>query len=648
MQLGLCGIDSDLSCVGVAQLQLVVVDAHSSQHIQLVANLNSPVAAVLVDHCLVQLDGLAGGILHGDVGAGVCTVVVENLSNGHALDADIGADILGAQSANGGLLGNQLDAGSDLIGSAAQLRHGVVNSLGTGSLDHMSQLEAVDVLIKADADRAGSILQVQVLTVNQSHNTGNSEDLAFFTSQSAGNGAVTCGSRGTLRRCAGLGDVLNYKLALADVLGAQEAQLGSADGVVVGICTQGAVNAVDIEEVNLQLAVVVPVSGRLGDQSSTLLSLAIDLHFLQLNVGLGAVVVEVEASTLAADLFHIDLHCVCRVVGGLQVAAAGDLAVEVQVLTQGSLLHLSVVDLILGNRSQFHLDLAAASLAVGHGSGRELQSLTLIVDDGTGNGDGIADLDLADTVALHVEALDPSAGDLHGNGDVIVLRGVLLVDGEDLAGQSSHVGQLLVGAQLLGILQDLVLIVGGLLCHTAAGDTLQQLAAGIELDGALIVLDQTGNGDHVVDSNVLSLSALQAVAEDGVLGVAFHLNDDGNVVVSGVEGLIDLGNGTGQLHGVAQGLAVLQLVGSLQDLAHIGQSLNGIALLHCIQDATGVELDLAFIVLQGAGDGDEIAHLQFICALALQAVALDGHILSALNCDGNSDVLILGVKMVRR
>ena len=272
--------------------------------------------------------------------------------------------------------------------------------------------------------------------------------------------------------------------------------------------------------------------------------------------------------------------------------------------------------------------------------------LAIVVLNDTGNGDGIGLTDLVDAVAYHTVALDLHAVYLDGNGDIAVIRLVSIIHTDDLTGQSCNIRKLFADTQLCSIRQNLGSIGGGLLRHTAAADALGHHTTGIILDGALVVLNDTGNGDQVVNGDLIHAGTLQAVAEDGVLLVALNLNHNGNVAIVGIIGRIDLGNRTGQGCLIRQSLILLQSVSSLQDLTGIGGSINSIALFHLLQNTAGIKLDGAFVVLESTQNGDDIANLQILdncngVIIALHTIALDGHILCTCDLDGDSDILIL-------
>ena len=113
----------DLVGNGIPQLQGAVVGAYGGGNIYLVAHGKGPAVAVLGQNCLIELDGLTVGILEGDVGVGVLTVVVVDLSDLQPLQLHIGTHIVGGQGGDGGGLGVQGQAAGLDEGAAAQLRH---------------------------------------------------------------------------------------------------------------------------------------------------------------------------------------------------------------------------------------------------------------------------------------------------------------------------------------------------------------------------------------------------------------------------------------------------------------------------------------------------------------------------------------------
>ena len=293
-------------------------------------------------------------------------------------------------------------------------------------------------------------------------------------------------------------------------------------------------------------------------------------------------------------------------------------------------------------------------LLIGHQSGvvildGAVAGLTDVVGDVALNGDGVANADDIRAGTLHAVAQDGlglTAFDDHGDGHVAVSGVIGGIDLGDLTGQGGLVLQRSIGAQSVGLVNDYLGIAG-----LGGGNSvfpLDQLAACGELDGAValvanIVGDVALDGDQVIDTDLVSAVALQAVADDGLALAAFDLDGHGDVAVLCVVGSADLGDDTGQGSLVRQGLVGTQGVSLVDDLLGILGSLDLFALDHCIQGASGVELDGAVVVLQHTGDGDGVADLQVFAALTLQAVALNGHILSVTHDHHHGDVLVAGI-----
>ena len=269
-------------------------------------------------------------------------------------------------------------------------------------------------------------------------------------------------------------------------------------------------------------------------------------------------------------------------------------------------------------------------------------NLTIVVHHGAPDGDGIADLQVLGALSLDTEA---GNGDIivavndHDNGDVAVVIAPGGLDLGDDAGQGSGIVQGAALPQGLDSLQDLPGILGLLGCVEINVGI--QGTAGIELDGALVVGNGAGDGDHIVDAQILNALALQAEHLDASVA-AFDLHGNGDVAVllavAGVERM-DL---TGQSNVVRQGLTGLQLVSQFHDLSGIGGDLHAaLTLDDLVQGAACVELDGALVILQGTGDGDGVTDGDGIGTLALQTVALNGSVLAAGNSDGNGNVLVV-------
>ena len=272
--------------------------------------------------------------------------------------------------------------------------------------------------------------------------------------------------------------------------------------------------------------------------------------------------------------------------------------------------------------------------------------LALVVLNDTLNSNGIATGNLLNTSTLQTVAGNGSVlitihHDL--NGDVLVFLIVGGLNVNNLTGQGSKISQMLAFAQLGNVAKDLDRIGGGLLSHTAAADTVGQYATGVKLDLVLVVLDDTLDGDHVVQSDLVNAGTLQAVAGDGITLCALNSDHGSDVVVIGIEGGLNVGDLTGQSNNVRQGLIVLQRISLLYDLQRIGGSVNSVALLPVLQDTAKVELDGAIVVLNGTGNGDDVTKVQILNAVTLQTVADDGILGVTLHFHGNGDVLVLGI-----
>ncbi len=202
----------------------------------------------------------------------------------------------------------------------------------------------------------------------------------------------------------------------------------------------------------------------------------------------------------------------------------------------------------------------------------------------------------------------------------------------------------LVGDAGLGRGNDVQLLIG-----VGAGHTLGHLAAQIELDDAHVVLDHTLDGDGVAALDLINAVTLHAVALDG--GV-LNNDVDGDVAIVGIVGSLNVQNLTGQGNFLLQALAVLQLLSGGDDLGGGAQILSsgGNQLGHGDLGAAGLvpsELDGAlsivlFVVevLDNALNGDGIAGLDLIGAVALHLVALDG-LIADLHGQGNAAVLLV-------
>ena len=289
-----------------------------------------------------------------------------------------------------------------------------------------------------------------------------------------------------------------------------------------------------------------------------------------------------EVQTVAAgDFFREDIYCLSGIVCSCVVETI-HLTVEVVVAVVVLLEHeelISNASLGLGNDfgNQCGGERICRIGCVRAGVLPGVQSTTLvelhsalIVDDPTGNGDCIAYADLVSAGASHTVALNGLLGlaiNDHGNSHILVLGAILRIDLGDHAGQGALVCQCTTLCQCVSVLQNLLYIFRCL--HCFAGNYLVQNAAGIKLDRAIVILDDTGNGNGIAGLQILSAVALQAIAHNGLVLSAFHCNGNSDVLVIVAPCGIDLCNDTGQCHFVAHGFAGLQCVSLFHNGYHI-------------------------------------------------------------------------------
>ena len=414
---------------------------------------------------------------------------------------------------------------------------------------------------------------------------------------------------------------------------------GCTQGAVGAVCTQAVSAAVEHDHIHAGNRIIVPVLGGLGGHSGTALALVVQED---LDILLGAALLIEEADALAAVVLNKHLYSVLGGLAGSQVAA-GHTALEVEHLIQTLLVQLHIVGGVFLQAAEVDRCGAGAHGPIVQVCSVELNGAIVVLDN-AGYSDPVGDTDACDAVALHIVALEhiPAVDD-HGNGDIVIVGVISSVHTVDGAGQSCDVGQAVAIAQLGQVSQNLGCVVGGLLCDAAAADALDHHTAGIKFNSTLVVLDHTGNGDQVVDGNFLNAITLHTVADDGILRVAVYGDLNRDVAVVGIIGGGNSGNSTGQSGLIRQRSAVRQCVSGLQDLTGIGGSLNGVALFDLLTDTAGVEFDGAFVILDGTGNGDDIANQNVLNTLALHTVAQNGHILCALYGDHHGDVVVGGV-----
>ena len=376
---------------------------------------------------------------------------------------------------------------------------------------------------------------------------------------------------------------------------------------------------------------------------------------IDVNLGFAAEGVEVVA---ALGLLHINIDSSSGISSGGHIVAIHTAGQVVHCAFQVAMRHTQTV----GSASLQLRDL------LNRGSIGDHRAITLCADDPgvlhlgvaavtadlTIHGDGIANSRLGRQVAktgiaiLGVAAVDHQLAGAVGNVQITV---VVIFNGNDRTGDV--VITLGVGVVILAQTQVISLCHGqsgagsgiGLLYGRFVVHAADQHTASSELDGAVVVGDHTGNGDLVIDVQLIGAVALDAVALDGV---TVGLHSDGDVAVVRAVGLIHEGDHTGQGTVVGQGLAGSQRVSLLQNIQRILGSHGSCAAaaLNSFQDTTCSELDLTVVVHKATGDGDGVTHSQLVSAVALQTIANNGHILYTGHFDGDGDVHIGGI--VRR
>ena len=381
-------------------------------------------------------------------------------------------------------------------------------------------------------------------------------------------------------------------------------------------------------------------------------------HHIDVQLGLALHGVEVVA---ALSLFHVHVHSRGSIGGGGHVVAAHLAGQVVNLVLQVALSHAELVGgaglqfFSQGNVRNGGLFAFTFTFAAGGGMGHDpavlhLGSAAVLADDAV-QGDGIAGNGLGgqaiitDGTVGRPGAVDGdgciAVGDVHiavgavvdlsdGAGDVVLAGGVgimlfLLTNGNGLGNGQGGIGG--------GIGR----FVGRILMEHG-----NELTAGTEFDGAVVVGQHTVDFDDVVHIQLVKAAALHAVALNEI---AVGIHGNGDVAIVGIVGVVNGGDSAGEVAAVGQGLAGLQRKGSFQNLVGILGSHRCFAAAgdHSLQNAALGKFDLALVIGQGAGNGDGITNSQLVCTLALQAVALDGHVLGTGNFDGDGDVLVAGI-----
>ena len=182
-------LHGDLAGQGVAQLQGRVVDADRQRHVDLVADLDVPVALGLADDGLVDLDGLAVGVLDADVRVVIAAVVVKDLGHFKVRQLDVAADVVRRQSADRLLRRRQRQAAGFLIRRAAQLGQAAVGRARAGADYGVAQGDVRRRGAEVEVNAAGRVLDIDVLAVDQGHDALDGELRAGRAGQGLGDRA---------------------------------------------------------------------------------------------------------------------------------------------------------------------------------------------------------------------------------------------------------------------------------------------------------------------------------------------------------------------------------------------------------------------------------------------------------------------------
>ena len=375
-------------------------------------------------------------------------------------------------------------------------------------------------------------------------------------------------------------------------------------------------------------------------------------HHIDVQLGFTVEGVEVVA---ACGLFHINIDSSSGICGGGHIVAVHTASQIVNSIFQVTLSHTEAVG---STCNQFSSHIHAGSVGDHRGITLCTQDPGVLhlgiaaeAADMTVQSDGIANSRLGNQlIETGVAVLGPgtvdhqlagAVGDVHITvggvfdrndltGDVVLTIGVSIVILATANGNSVGNGQLGAGSGI------------GNCCGRLVVNTADQHTACAELDGAVVVGDLTGNGDLVIDVQLVNAVTLHTVALDGI---AVGVHGNGDVTVFTAITFIHKGNGAGQSAVIGQGVAGSQSISLLQNIQGILGSYRSCAAaaFHGLQDTAGSELDLAIVVHKATGNGNSIANSQLVCAVALQTIAHNGHILCAGNFDGDSDVLVRGI-----
>ena len=170
---------------------------------------------------------------------------------------------------------------------------------------------------------------------------------------------------------------------------------------------------------------------------------------------------------------------------------------------------------------------------------------TLVVLDGTGNSDGIANLQVGhiSSTASQMVALNGfilTVCHLHGYGDVLVLAGVGLIHCRNYASQGVLTLQSCILFQRISGIHDL--LGSHVVAGVVAGDQFFQSTALTELDVALVVHQNTADGNGIANTDLggICCATLHTVAQN-VLAI-LQVNVNGDILVLAGVCFLDLGN----------------------------------------------------------------------------------------------------------
>ena len=273
---------------------------------------------------------------------------------------------------------------------------------------------------------------------------------------------------------------------------------------------------------------------------------------------------------------------------------------------------------------------------------------TVVVFQHTGDGDRVGHLDGVHALALHAVAHDRLVGhtvDHHCDGDVVEAGIVRRIDLRDLTRQGVFIGQRRSLLEFIRRIDDLLRRLVRLVDLAVADfvDAHQRAARG-EFARAVVVDQRARYGDDVGDLDGVRALALHAVAQHGVRRQPVDDDGDRNVVVACVIRRVDRGDLTGQRVAAGQRIARFQSVERFEDLLGRRRDRQVLAdLVDAHQRTARGELDRAVVVGQDPVDGDRIAALDLIGAVALHTVADDRLVGHIADHDRDRDIVVTAV-----